>query len=82
MKSYKRLNSNVPADLYKEIRGILSEKGQTVTDFVIEAMHRLVREHRQGQLLAYYDALADAPCTTEADIWEEVCGSDLLSKED
>jgi len=79
--TYKRLNSNVPTDLYEEVKEILAEKRQTITDFVIEAMHRLVREHRRRQLLAYYDALADAPCTAEADIWEEACSSDLLPQE-
>jgi hypothetical protein len=79
--SYKRLNSNVPAELYKEVKEILADRQQTVTDFVIKAMHQLVREHKNKQLIDHYNALADAPCTTEAEAWEEACFSDLLPPE-
>jgi iron uptake system EfeUOB component EfeO/EfeM len=78
MEKLKRLNANVPCELYSQVKSILKDENKTITDFIIEGMNKLMQEYRLKHMIDLYDRLADAPCTEEAMKWEDECITDGL----
>jgi hypothetical protein len=79
MHAIKRLNANIPVELYSEAKSIFEEQGKTITDFIIETMRKTVQEYKMIKMIEVYNKLADSPSTEEAMTWEETCISDGLN---
>jgi len=82
MQTFKRLNANIPVNLYIEAKTILNNQGKSLTGYVVEALEKTVKEHKMSEMIELYNKLADTPCTEEAIIWEESCSLDGLSREE
>lgn len=79
MQTIKRLNANIPVELYSEVKLVLKDQGKTITELIIEAMKKAVYEYKMVKMVDLYNQVAASSSTEEAMKWEELCVSDGLN---
>ena len=78
MNQKVRVNANIDATLYHQVRAILKAQSITITDFIQSNMEELLKQHIYMKDKAGFDALADEIATKDFLEVERECASDGL----